>query len=249
MAESYDSQFTATLIGTMMREAVWARCSARFPPGSRILEMNCGTGEDAVWLAKRGVNVLATDVSPAMLQIARRKAAVGDAPTPVRFQCLAWEHLQSLDEVPFDGLLSNFGGLNCVDDLHATARSMARTLRPGATAILCIMGPCVPWEWLWFLAQAQPSKAFRRLQPSGSRWRGLTIRYPSIALVSKIFGPEFRRVRTSSLGALLPPPYAEKLLSRYPRLLTVLNRIERRLETVWPLPQLADHYVLELQRV
>src|ERR1700691_417338 len=75
MAGTYDSQFTASRIGTMMRRAVWARCAARFAPGSRILEMNCGTGEDALWLAQRGVEVLATDVSPAMLQGAADKLA------------------------------------------------------------------------------------------------------------------------------------------------------------------------------
>ena len=45
-----------------MRAAVWARCAARFRPGFRILEMNCGTGEDARWLASQGMQVLATDI-------------------------------------------------------------------------------------------------------------------------------------------------------------------------------------------
>ena len=58
-----------------MRRAVWARCAARFAPGSRVLEMNCGTGEDALWLVHRGVQVFATDVSPAMLQVAQSKLA------------------------------------------------------------------------------------------------------------------------------------------------------------------------------
>ena len=55
------------------------------------------------------------------------------------------------DRGPFDGALSNFGGLNCVDDLGV------RRLRPGlggaarGVALLCVMGPVVPWEWGWFL--------------------------------------------------------------------------------------------------
>ena len=51
MAGDYDSLFTATIIGALMRKAVWARCAARFQPGQKVLEMNCGTGEDALWLA------------------------------------------------------------------------------------------------------------------------------------------------------------------------------------------------------
>jgi hypothetical protein len=54
--------------------------------------------------------------------------------------------------------------------------------------------------------------------------------------------------RVSALGALVPPPYAEEWASRHRGLLEALERWERRLETVPPLPWLADHYVLELQR-
>ena len=94
MAEGYDRQFTASNIGAMMRKAVWARCALRFAPGSRILEMNCGTGEDALWLTHRGVQVLATDISPAMLQIAQGKLIASPGSAAVRFQRLAWEELQ-----------------------------------------------------------------------------------------------------------------------------------------------------------
>src|SRR5580658_219252 len=97
MASTYDSKFTATRIGTMMRRAVWARCAARFAPGSRILEMNCGTGEDALWLAQRGVQVLATDVSPAMLRLAQDKLAASPSRVSATFRRLAWEELEAFD--------------------------------------------------------------------------------------------------------------------------------------------------------
>ena len=50
-------------------------------------------------------------------------------------------------------------------------------------------------------------------------------------------------------GALLPPPYVEKWLGRHARVIAGLNRMERRFETLWPLPLIADHYLLELERV
>src|SRR5271156_286629 len=135
IASAYDSQFTATTLGAAMRRAVWARCAVRFASGSRVLEMNCGTGEDALWLARRGVQVLATDVSPAMLQVAQDKLAALPGSPPARFQRLAWEELETLGEGSFDGMLSNFGGLNCVADLREPARLLAAKLRPGAVAI------------------------------------------------------------------------------------------------------------------
>lgn len=249
MADAYDSQFTRTTIGTMMRRAVWARCDSRFAPGSRVLEMNCGTGEDALWLAERGVQVLATDVSPAMLRVAQDKMAASPGCPLARFQRLAWEELETLDEEPFDGMLSNFGGLNCVADLRAAASALARKLRPGAVAVLCIMGPVVPWEWIWFLGHGNPANAFRRLRRGGAKWSGITVHYPSIAKTRAAFSPEFRLLRVSAIGALLPPPYTKKWTARYPRVIAALGLAERRCETVWPLPMLADHYLLELQRV
>jgi hypothetical protein len=111
------------------------------------------------------------------------------------------------------------------------------------------MGPVVPWEWAWFLARGDRSRAFRRLRRDGTPWSGITIRYPSIAKTRRAFSPEFRLLRTSAIGALLPPPYTEKLTGRYPRVMAALDRLERRFETLWPLPMLADHYLVELERI
>jgi hypothetical protein len=128
-------------------------------------------------------------------------------------------------------------------------RALATKLRPGAVAILCIMGPAVPWEWGWFLAQGRPAAAFRRLRRAGVPWSGITVHYPSIAATRRAAAPEFRVLRVSAIGALLPPPYTEQRIGRYPRLIAALNRVERRFESWWPLPLLADHYVVELERV
>jgi SAM-dependent methyltransferase len=211
--------------------------------------MNCGTGEDALWLARRRIEVLATDISPAMLRRAEEKARSAAVSARPRFRDLAWEDLGSLDEPPFDGLLSNFGGLNCVADLGAVSHAAAQRLRPGGVALLCIMGPLVPWEWVWFTLRGKPAKAFRRLQRGGAQWSGVSIRYPSISRVREAFSRDFRMLRVSAVGALLPPPYTEPFFGKSPALIRVLDAIERRFESVWPLPQLADHYLLELERL
>jgi SAM-dependent methyltransferase len=249
MATDYDRSFTTGAIGRRMRAAVWRRLDAAFRPGERVLELNCGTGEDAVYLAQRGVRVVATDVSPGMLAIAHKKvlrAGVADRVDLVQLR---------IEDLPcrpisgsFDGVLSNFGGLNCVDDLSGPARGLAGMLRPGARALLCVMGPAVPWEWGWHLARGQPRTAMRRLRRDGALWRGLTIRYPSIRAVRHAFAPHFVQRRVAAIGALVPPSYVDDWASRHPRLLAALDRCERRAETMWPLPWLADHFLIELER-
>ena len=115
LADSYDDTFTDTSIGRVMRSAVWARLGATFVNGDRILELNCGTGVDASWLGTRGVQVIATDAAPGMVEVARARGV--DAHV-----CRA-EDIDDFAEAhgPFDGALSNFGGLNCVDDLGVVA--------------------------------------------------------------------------------------------------------------------------------
>jgi ubiquinone/menaquinone biosynthesis C-methylase UbiE len=246
MADTYDTQFTCTAIGMLMRQAVWARLAQRFDPGCSILEMNCGTGEDALWLGRRGVHVLATDVSSRMLHVAERK--LDGVRSHARVMRLSWEELDGLDQATFDGVLSNFGGLNCVRDLQATAKALARKIRPGGYAMLCIMGPVVPWEWCWYMAHGKPSAAFRRLRRGGAPWSGMAIHYPTIGQTRRAFAADFRVARVSAIGALLPPPYTERRFGRVLGVVRFLNRLERNLEAVWPLPWMADHYLMELQR-
>lgn len=251
LAAEYDAGFTRTDLGSRLRRAVWSRLDVLFSPGDRILELACGTGEDAVHLGRRGVRVLATDASEEMVRVTREKVERAGLTGPagmIEVRRLAVEELDGLDEPPFDGALSDFGGLNCVADFPAAGRSLAARLRPGAVAVLCVMGPVVPWEWGWFLGHGQPGKAFRRLAPGGVEWRGLRVRYPSIRGLRRAFAPGFRLRRVAALGALLPPPYAEEWAIRHPGLIARLERWERRWETVPPFPWLADHYLMELER-
>ena len=145
-------------------------------------------------------------------------------------------------------MLSNFGGLNCVADLPGVAVGLAARVRPAGRAVLCVMGPVVPWEVGWFLARGAPGRAFRRLTPGGVEWRGVRVRYPTIGALRRAFRPGFRLRRVSGLGVLVPPPYAEGLAVRHPGLVRALARWEGRLAAVPPLPWLADHYLAELVR-
>lgn len=258
LAPAYDATFSRSLLGTLLRRAVWRRMDALFQPGDRVLELGCGTGEDALHLAERGIHVLATDASPGMVAELRRKAENGAGSDGrngargegrIEARRLRIEDLSRLGEVqPFDGVLSNFGALNCVEDLPSVARDLAARTRPGARVLLSLMGPAAPWEWAWYLLRGQPGKAFRRLRSSGAEWRGIRVRYPSIRATRRAFAPAFRVRRVAALGALLPPTYAEEWARRHPSLVRRLDTWERRLETVPPLPWLADHYLLEMVR-
>lgn len=247
LAFDYDASFTDTLLGQRLRAATWRRFDAEWGPGDAVLELNCGTGADAVHLAERGVRVTATDASAPMVRATRRRAERTGVDQLVDPRHLSIEALDQLDG-PFDGVISNFGGLNCVADLAAVAAQLGRLVRPGGVAVLGIMGPIVPWEWAWYLARAKPGTALRRLRPGGAPWRGLTIRYPTPAGIRRRFAPWFEVEATAGVGVLLPPTFADAWASRHPRLIDRLDRIERRIDGAPGAAWLADHHLTQLRR-
>ena len=74
-ATTYDNTFTYSKIGKLQRNLVYEHLSKILPIDHNldILEINCGTGHDAIWLANQGHRVLATDISSEMISIARSK--------------------------------------------------------------------------------------------------------------------------------------------------------------------------------
>ncbi len=249
LATDYDRAFGAAGIGARFRARAQERLDAAFAPGQYALELNCGTGEDALWLARRGVRVMATDGSPAMLAEARRKIGAAGIDDRVETRLLPIESINELGQKGlFDGAYSNFGGLNCVSDLGRVARDLAAIVRPGGRLVLGVMGPLAAWDWLWFPAHGHPAKAFRRLTRGGLVWRGLMIRYPSVPRMRGVFRPWFATQRVSALGAFVPGTYAERWADRHPRALAALDRVDRVMASLPPAWLLADHYLIEMVR-
>jgi SAM-dependent methyltransferase len=247
LAADYDRSFTRSACGMALRAMVWERLPMVFGTRYRILEIGCGTGEDAVHLARAGHHVVATDASEEMIRIARLKAISAGCADRIDFHAMPIEALHTLPrEQRFDGVFSNFGAINCVADVGRLARSLATRLARGAPLLFVVMGRYVPWEWAWYLAQGDRRRAFRRLDRAGARWRGLTIHYPTPSELADVLAPMFITRRRSALGFALPPSYAASWLDSRPRILSALTRIERILQNVTA--GLADHYVLEATR-
>ena len=253
VAEEYDRTFITSNIGRAQRAAVWKYLTRAFRPGDRVLEIGCGTGVDACFLAQRGVTVVACDSSQAMIAVAEQRLRAVNA-YRVQPRVLAAENLASLgDAQNFDGAFSNFGVLNCIDDLRVLAKNLARLLKPGATFLSCLMGPHCAWEMLWYLAHGNPRKAFRRFASGKVTARlaataTVSVHYPSVSSLISTFSPDFRLQHWKGIGLTVPPSYLEKLVSRHPTYLRWMIRADTALEKAPLFRGWADHILLSFER-
>ena len=96
------------------------------PAGGRVLEIGCGTGIDTAFLARRGNEVVACDPSREMQRLTLGRASASGAGRRVRVIDCGLQNLTSLlyalGGIRFDAVVSNFGALNCVDDLTPLRR-------------------------------------------------------------------------------------------------------------------------------
>lgn len=254
LAPTYDHDFTALPIARHLRARVQADLARLFPPGSSALELGCGTGEDALFLAHHQVRVLATDSSTVMLDAARAKAEYAPLITfaPLDLAQIG-QAAPALQDQTFDGVYSNFGVLNCLPAWDALAHWLAARVRPGGVLAFGVIAPRCLWETLWHGVHGDFSTAFRRwrgeaaFQPPGTA-TALTIAYPTIARFERAFAPSFRRTRLTPLGVFLPPSDAYGAVGKHPRLLDALVRLDDRFGRAQFLAALADHFWIEFVR-
>jgi ubiquinone/menaquinone biosynthesis C-methylase UbiE len=253
IAQDYDQKFTESLIGRAQRDAVWKVLRRTFRTNDNILELNCGTGEDAIFLASNGISVFALDASPQMISRAEQRLQHNSLQVPVVFCELPTERIGELHpEAQFDGAFSNFSGLNCVADLDAVASSLAGLVKQDGRLVLCFSTRFCLIEILYYLAVGQWQKALRRckgytnLTIDGVQF---TVYYPSLRKIRRSFAPDFRLYSRTGIGVAVPPSYLEARAHQHPRLFRLLGRLEERLATLPVLRSTGDHVLLCFKKV
>jgi SAM-dependent methyltransferase len=229
---------------------VWRELERVFRPGQRLLELNCGTGIDAVHLASQGMRVLACDISPGMIHRASQLVSDTETGDRVDLRVLPTEKISALgSEEAFDGAFSNFSGLNCVHDLSTVARDLAQLLKPGASVLVCMIGRFVPWDLAWFLAHGSPARAVHRFRSKRSCREAdiLTIHRPSVKEIASTFVPWFRLRRWKGIGIAVPPSYMESWARRFPKATNVLARVDARIGNLALFRNMADQVLLEFE--
>jgi SAM-dependent methyltransferase len=255
-ATGYDTAFTNTPIGRLQRESVWRYLldtfQDKFP--AKVLELNCGTGEDAVFFANHGSEVLATDVSEKMLAVTGDKIADHGLNGRITTRNL---DIFNIGNEAFDGtfslVFSNFGGLNCIDPrtLQSLFQKMATQLSPGGRMILVIMPRFCAWESIYFLSRLRLGEAFRRRKKNGQEASvgntSITTWYHDPRQVEEWSSVYFKIKHIQPIGIAVPPSYFKKTFINHHKILKNLNAAEKKLNKFKPLSRMADHYLIDLE--
>lgn len=253
-ATDYDVSFTKSVIGTMQRNRVWDYLEQLLKNRkAEMLEINCGTGEDALWLSQRCYSVTATDVAGSMITVAESKRIIAGI-NNVKFKTIDFFQLhKTLQPQQYDFIFSDFGGLNCVNEpeLEHLSRDFAKLLYPGGKMIMVVMGKYCLWETLYFLMKFKLTKALRRWDNKGVPTKiedeEFETWFYSVQGLKKIFSTHFKLTDAKPIAVAVPPSYLQNYFDKKPKLLQRLNRWDNFLTRFKLLSNFSDHLILTFE--
>ncbi|CAG5076336.1 class I SAM-dependent DNA methyltransferase [Parvicella tangerina] len=250
IANQYDADFSNTLIGQAQRKLVWNILDKYYPTfeGIDVLEINCGTGVDAVRLAEKNANILATDIAPEMVNVTRSKLKEF---SNAKVQQLNINHIETVNQ-KFDLIFSNFGGLNCLDssELSSFISKATALIKDDGMLILVIMPQNTIWETLYFSSKLSPKKAFRRMKKEG-----VTANVEGKQVQTYYYNPSYFNqfkdwnVRSATpIGLYVPPSYLERRYTDKPKKIERYFKKDLAKFNKKSLAKFADHYCIVLEK-
>jgi SAM-dependent methyltransferase len=253
VAADYDGPRGNNELIQQMRGEMWRWLDAAFAPGSRLIDLGCGTGLDAVRMARLGHEVTATDWSPQMVRRTQDRAARELLSDRVQALAVGAHELHRIENAGgYDGAYSNLGPLNCVPDLADVSRHCARLLKSRGVLVFTVIGRICPWEIAHYLGRLNWPRArvrfARGVVPVNMNNRTIWTRYYGPREFYRAFERDFTLEHVRGLCLFSPPPYLPAMRERFPRLHRWLWRIDR-CAAAWPLLRaMGDHFLIVMRK-
>ena len=251
VAADYDGPRGNNELIQRMRQTLWDTVHAELPVGSRLLDLGCGTGLDALEFAQRGYNVVATDWSPQMVERTRARAAAAGQEQHLVARHVGIQELDKLDG-EFDGIYSNFGPLNCAPDLPRVAAECARLLRPGGSLVFSVIGRICPWEVGHYALRGRfrraGVRAARGATAVGMNRHTIWTYYYLPREFYRPFAGHFSLHNYRALSLFMPPPYLVDYYRRKRDWCERLGRLDDRFGALPVLRDMGDHFLIVMHR-
>lgn len=253
VAPDYDGERGNNAAIQDMRAEMWRWLDATFAPGDRLLDLGCGTGLDAVRMARLGYSVTASDWSAHMVRRTAqrsREAQLAERVLPIHVGAHELQRISASGT--YDGAYSNLGALNCVPDLGAVAQQCARLLKPGGSLVFSVIGRVCPWEIAHYLLRGRWGRVRVRYARGQTAVRlnqhTVWTRYYTPREFCRPFSRLFSLTHHRGLCVFVPPPYLVGFRDRHLRWHDRLWRIDRQVAG-WPLLRgLGDHFLIVMRR-
>jgi len=223
------------------------------PKSSHILELNAGTGDDAIWFAKQDHRVHATDISEEMQRVLKQKVEESNQSLNITCELCSFTGLANLqNKGPFDLIFSDFAGLNCTGELDKVLDSFSPLLKPGGIVTLVVLPKFCLWETL-LVFKGRFKTAFRRFfsrhgVKAHIEGEYFTCWYYNPSFIKRELKKEFKVVRFEGLCTLVPPSYLENFPKRFPGFYKWLVEKENKWKKKWPWRSIGDYYIISLQK-
>ncbi len=251
-AQAFDAIYREDAIVNYKRQRVREHLEKQLQPNSTILELNAGTGEDAIYLAKKGHRLFCTDVSEEMLAQLDKKIDDEDLFASITSQKCSFLELDTIAHpVKYDHIFSNFGGLNCTDKLDTVLNSFSGLLAKNGSVTLVIMPPFCLWENLLAL-KGNFKTAFRRYNKNGasSHIEGVHFKswYYTPDHIINYLKNDFTVTHLEGLCTLVPPSYLKNFPVKFPRSFELLKKAEAKRSVSWPWKNSGDYFIISLKK-
>jgi ubiquinone/menaquinone biosynthesis C-methylase UbiE len=249
----FDQIYAADTIINYKRSRVRGHVLQFLPPNSAILELNSGTGEDALFFAGLGHKVHATDISTGMQQALKSKVAANKMEQSISAENCSYTQLDQLqNRGPYDLIFSNFAGLNCTGELHKVLSSFDGLLKPNGTVTLVMLPKFCLWETL-LVFKGKFRTAFRRLFSNRGRKAhidGVYFKcwYYNPSFIIKRLKHQFDLLAVEGLCTLVPPSYIEGFAEKNPAMYEFLKIKEDKLKSRWPWKYVGDYYIISVRK-
>ncbi len=251
---SFDELYSNNSIIQYKRQRVRAHVQQYLQSNSNILELNSGTGEDALWFALHGHQVHATDISAGMQERLREKVKAAGMDENISTELISFTQLENLQQgAPFDLIFSNFAGLNCTGDLDKVLATLPPLMKQGGIVTLVILPKFCLWEFL-LLFRGKFKTAFRRFF---SR-KGITAHIDGVYFKCWYYNPSyilkhlqkgFELLSMEGLCTLVPPSYITDFAEKHPAAYLFLRSKEDKWKKKWPWKNIGDYYIISLRKV
>jgi len=249
----FDDIYSSNLIIQYKRQRVRDHLQQFLKTNSKILELNAGTGEDAIWFAQHDHTVHATDISKGMQEKLVQKVKLNKLESQISHELCSFTELDNLhNKGPYDLIFSNFAGLNCTEELNKVLHSFSPLLNPNGIVTLVILPKFCLWESLMFL-RGEFKTAFRRFF-SGRGVKAhiegeyFTCWYYNPSYIIKNMKDSYKTLSVEGLCTLVPPSYFENFPTKRPSLFNWLKEKENKWKGKWPWKSIGDYYIISLKK-